>query len=61
MTFVRARLALDRMAVGERILIVLRGEEATRGVPANAEALGHHVVTTTQGADGTVAVLLRKG
>jgi len=33
MTFVRTRLALDRMRPGETLLVRLRGEEPLRNVP----------------------------
>jgi len=36
MTFVRTRLALDRMAPGETLLVVLKGEEPRRNVPRSA-------------------------
>ena len=36
MTFVRTRLALDRMTPGETLLVRLRGEEPLRNVPRTA-------------------------
>ena len=60
MTFVRTRLALDRMARGETLLVLLRGAEPARSVPAAAAALGHAVLRQGVAADGVVALLLRK-
>ena len=60
MTFVRTRLALDRMAAGETLLVLLRGDEPTRSVPHAAAALGHAVLEQVAGADGVTRLLLRK-
>ncbi len=60
MTFVRTRLALDRMARGQTLLVRLRGEEPRRNVPASATALGHAVLAETADADGTVRLWLRR-
>jgi len=60
MTFVRTRLALDRMAVGETLLVLLRGDEPTRSVPRAAAALGHAVLEQSPDADGVTRLLLRK-
>lgn len=60
MTFVRTRLALDRMAAGETLLVLLRGDEPTRSVPRAAAALGHAVLEQSPAADGVTRLLLRK-
>ncbi len=60
MTFVRTRLALDRMAAGERLLVLLRGDEPARSVPRAAAALGHVVLRQEAAEDGVVRLLLRK-
>ena len=60
MTFVRTRLALDRMARGQTLLVRLRGEEPRRNVPASAAALGHAALAETADADGTVRLWLRR-
>lgn len=52
MTFVRTRLALERMAPGKTLLVLLRGEEPRRNVPASARALGHEVLAEEDGEDG---------
>ena len=60
MTFVRTRLALDRLAPGQTLMVLLRGEEPVRNVPATARQLGHAVLSETVLPDGTVQVLLRR-
>jgi tRNA 2-thiouridine synthesizing protein A len=60
MTFVRTRLALDRMAQGEILLVRLRGEEPLRNVPRTAREQGHQVLSMDTGHDGVTRLLLRK-
>jgi len=61
MTFVRTRLALDRMAPGQVLLVRLRGEEPLRNVPRTAREQGHEVLSLETGADGIAELLLRRG
>jgi tRNA 2-thiouridine synthesizing protein A len=61
MTFVRTRLALDRMLPGEILLVRLRGEEPLRNVPRTAREQGHAVLSLETAADGTSLLLLRRG
>lgn len=61
MTFVRTRLALDRMAPGETLLLRLRGEEPRRNIPRTAAEQGHAVLDQRDAPDGTTLLLLRKG
>jgi len=66
MTFVRARLALDRMAPGQILLVRLRGEEPLRNVPKTATEQGHIILSLTEdpnnpGPDGVSLLLLRRG
>jgi TusA-related sulfurtransferase len=61
MTFVRTRLALDRMQAGETLLVRLRGEEPLRNVPRTAREQGHEVLSLQTAADGTSLLLLRRG
>lgn len=61
MTFVRTRLALDRMAAGEVLLVLLRGDEPRRNVPRTAEEQGHQVLGMEEAADGAARLLIRKG
>jgi tRNA 2-thiouridine synthesizing protein A len=60
MTFVRTRLALDRMQPGQTLLIRLRGEEPRRNVPRTAAEQGHAVLAQQERPDGITLLLLRK-
>jgi TusA-related sulfurtransferase len=61
MTFVRTRLALDRLATGQTLLVLLRGDEPRRNVPATAASLGHAVLSQETDAGGLTRLLLRRG
>ncbi len=61
MTFVRTRLALDRMAPGAVLAVRLRGEEPLANVPRTAEEQGHAVLAVIPEPDGAARVLIRKG
>jgi TusA-related sulfurtransferase len=61
MTFVRTRLALDRMTPGQTLLVRLRGEEPLRNVPRTAAEQGHQVLSLDTGADGVTVLRLRRG
>jgi len=61
MTFVRTRLALDRLAPGQVLRVRLRGDEPLRNVPRTAVEQGHTVLAQTTGADGVTTLLLRRG
>lgn len=60
MTFVRTRLELDRLAPGQTLLVLLRGEEPRRNVPRTAAEQGHAVLAVAEGPDGITRLLLRK-
>ncbi len=61
MTFVRTRLALDRMAPGEILRVRLKGNEPLRNVPRSAREQGHEVLSMETDADGITLILLRRG
>ena len=61
MTYVRTRLALDRLAPGQMLMVHLRGEEPRRNVPRTAVEQGHVVVNQNDNSDGTTNLLLRRG
>jgi tRNA 2-thiouridine synthesizing protein A len=61
MTFVRTRLALDRMTPGQTLLVRLRGDEPVRNVPRTAREQGHEVLLQETAADGVTTLLLRRG
>ncbi|WP_431282385.1 sulfurtransferase TusA family protein [Humitalea sp. 24SJ18S-53] len=60
MTFVRTRLALDRLKPGERLLVLMRGAEPLANVPRTATEQGHVVLALETGADGVSRLLLQK-
>ncbi|MBV9250420.1 MAG: sulfurtransferase TusA family protein [Acetobacteraceae bacterium] len=61
MTFVRTRLALDRMLPGQILRVRLRGQEPLRNVPRTAAEQGHAVLSLRTEEDGTTTLLLRRG
>ncbi|HYF09872.1 MAG TPA: sulfurtransferase TusA family protein [Acetobacteraceae bacterium] len=61
MTFVRTRLALDRMAPGQVLRVRLKGEEPRRNVPRTAREQGHAVLDERETGDGALLLWLRKG
>lgn len=59
-TYLAARRALEPMAPGERIWVLLSSDESARNVPASAVASGHKVLASS--SDGRVhRVLLERG
>lgn len=60
MTFVRTRLALDRLAPGQRLLVLLSGEEPRRNVPRSAREHGHKVLSEETGADGVTRLVIER-
>jgi tRNA 2-thiouridine synthesizing protein A len=61
MTFVRTRLALDRLRPGQVLLVRLRGEEPSRNVPETARQQGHTVLNQREDVDGVLTLWLKKG
>ena len=60
MTFVRTRLALDRIVPGDVLHVLLDGEEPYRNVVANARNLGHLVVADEPRGDRLRLVSIRR-
>lgn len=60
MTFVRVRLALDRMQAGQILRVRLRGEEPLRNVPRTAQEQGHAVLSQEPSTDGSTLLWIRK-
>jgi tRNA 2-thiouridine synthesizing protein A len=60
MTYVRVRLALDRMQSEQVLLVELRGDEPLRNVPRTATEQGHRVIAIEPGADGVTRLLIQK-
>lgn len=61
MTYVRVRLALDRMQSEQVLLVELRGDEPLRNVPRTAVEQGHQVLAIEPRPDGVTRLLIRKG
>jgi TusA-related sulfurtransferase len=61
MTFVRTRLALDTLQIGEILLVRLRGEDPLRNVPRAAADQGHDPLDLIAEPDGSWLLVLRKG
>ncbi len=59
MTFVRVRLALDRMSSGQVLRVLLKGDEPLRNVPRTAAEQGHAVLGLAE-SDGISRLLLRR-
>jgi tRNA 2-thiouridine synthesizing protein A len=61
MTFVRTRLALDKLAPGQLLLVRLKGQEPADNVPRTVKEQGHEVISTNTDATGIVSILIRRG
>lgn len=61
MTFVRTRLALDRLAPGEVLLVHLKGKEPLENVPRSAVSLGHQLLSIDTDAQGISHLSIRRG
>ena len=61
MTYVRTKLALERLEPGQLLEVRLFGDEPRRNVPVSAEQEGHVVVALLAQPDGSDILLLRKG
>ena len=60
MTFVRTRLALDRLSTGEKLLVRLRGATPLDNVSRSLDLLGHvveEIQTETDGMTHRLVVL----
>ena len=60
MTYVRTRLALDRLASGQVLEVRLRGDDPVRQVPASALRQGHRIISSVVGEDGMVIILIER-
>ena len=60
MTFVRTRLALDRMGPGEVLEVLLAGEEPRQSVPETSRSLGHEVLAVEDLEGGRTRLLIRR-
>jgi len=63
-TWVKTRIALERVGLGELVVVLLREGEPLRNVPATAVEEGHKVISLQPLEDegpGTWEVVLQKG
>ncbi len=60
MTFVRTKVALERLPVGGILEVRLSGEEPLKSVPESARDAGHTVLGLDCLDDGTWRLLLRR-
>ena len=61
MTYVRTRLALDKMTPGQTFLVRLKGQEPLKNVPRTAKEQGHEVLSLDTDPDGISRLLIRRG
>ena len=60
MTFVRTKLALEKLPPGALLEVRLRGEEPRRNVPRAVAEEGHAIETLDELADGIVVLRIRR-
>ncbi|MHB1131931.1 MAG: sulfurtransferase TusA family protein [Chloroflexota bacterium] len=60
-TFVKTKLALEQMAGGEVLRVVLDQAEAVESVPRSVRNEGHRVVGLEQAAENEWVLLVRRG
>jgi tRNA 2-thiouridine synthesizing protein A len=60
-TFLKARLALEAMPPGMVLRVVVNNAASARDVPRSLAAAGHAVLGVAAAADGTWAILTRRG
>ena len=60
MTFVRTRLALDRLQPGQVLAVRMKGDEPKTNVPKTAAEQGHTILAQEENTDGTTTVFIRK-
>ena len=61
MTFVRAKLAIEELDLGQVLEILLDYEEASRSVPKSMQELGNEVLSVQKVNDTDWVLLVRKG
>lgn len=60
MTFVRTKIALERLPVGGVLEVRLKGDEPLKNVPDSARDAGHTVLALERLDDGSWRLLLRR-
>jgi len=59
-TFVKTKLALEKMAPGAVLAVDLKGAEPLENVPRSAEEAGHTVLSVEPRASGVHRILIRR-
>lgn len=59
MTYVRVKLAIDELASGDGLEVLLKGVEPLKNVPRSAREDGHEVVSLSEVGDGTHLLTLK--
>lgn len=60
MTFVRTKLMIEKIDVGDVLEVRLKGAEPLENVPRSARQHGHDVLSITPAADDVHIILIRK-
>lgn len=60
-TFVRTKLALERLQPGELLQVRLKGGEPLKNVPRSASEQGHVVLSVEPSDSGTHTIVIRRG
>ena len=60
MTFVKTKLALEKLNKGERLEVLLTEGEPLENVPRSAEEQGFRVLESVQAEAGTYRILIEK-
>lgn len=61
MTYVRTKLKLETLEVGDVLEVLLKGDEPLKNVPRSARDEGHEVLGLEAREGGVHRLLLRKG
>lgn len=61
MTFVKSKIALDELEVGDILCIHMNDGEPLYNVPRSIKEDGHDILKITKNDDGTYDVLVKKG
>lgn len=60
MTFVKAKLELEKLNSGESLELLLKGSEPLKNVPRSATESGYDVISVTDNNNGTHTLIIGK-
>lgn len=60
MTFVKAKLELEKLNSGESLEVLLKGSEPLTNVPRSATESGYEVLSVSDNNNGTHTLVIRK-